>query len=87
MKDKLPTFKTHSRIRPDTTALHHAHNVVERKVFVGLFPNGTMVTARLTSRRGINHQLTQLFVVRTQGVVDIEESACQIISCLIHISP
>jgi hypothetical protein len=65
--------------------LHHAHNVVERKVFVGLFPNGTMATARLASCRCINHQLAQLFVMRTQGVVDIEESACQIIGCFIHI--
>ena len=84
VEKKLSAFKSHGGVGLDAMALHHLHDIVEGEMLVGLFPDGTVAAFRLACGCGINHQLAQLFVVRTQGVVDVEQSAGEVIGCFVH---
>ena len=44
VEEKLTAFKSHGSIGTNTLALHHLHDVVEGKMLMRLFPNGTMAT-------------------------------------------
>ena len=84
VQDKLAAFKPHGGAGVDASALHHTHNVVEGKMLMGLFPDGTVPTVRLACRGGVNHQLAQLLVARTQGVVGVEQPAGEVIGYFVH---
>ena len=84
VENKFSAFKPHCSIRLHAPTLHHPDNILQSKMLMWLFPDGTMAAARLTGRGGINHQLAQLFVMRTKEIIGIQESACHVICYFVH---
>ena len=86
VEDELAALEAHHGALGDTAAADDALDVVEREV-LGLFlPDGAVLAARLTERRGVNHQLVQLFMVRPKHVVEVEETVVEVIVKSVHLS-
>lgn len=84
MENKFSAFKPHCCIRFHAPTSHHPYNIFHGEMLNWLLPDGAMAATRLTCRSGINHQLAQLFVMRTKEIVSIQKSACHVIFYFVH---